>query len=467
MTTPMPRSSSVRRAHPRAVRLAALAACTAAALGAALGACSTSVSDPGIVSPNALNDSSALPTVLNGAAGDFAFAYAGDNGGTEGVILTGGLRADEWRNSDYFDTRIQIDRGRINVNNATVGALFANLQRARRSAELATATYARLAPADYRRAASLNLDGYTYVLLAETFCSGIPFTELSADGGSFAYGTPQTTQQVLQAAAARFDTAVTVAEAAVKKNNDPRAQQEAYLARVGRARALVGLGRYAEAAVAVASVPTSFSYDIQYSENTGRENNGVYGFNVVNARWSVADQEGGNGLPYITAADPRVPVSDAGSTGVDAATELYLLGKYSSLSASIPLANGTEARLIEAEAKLQGTSRDAAGALAILNTLRAGAGLAPLTLQAAADAQVRQLFSERAFWLFATAHRLGDMRRLVRPTSSGGYNFAITSVFPTGAYPKGGAPYGTEVNLPIPVNELNNPNFKQCIDRTT
>lgn len=452
--------STVYRARPaRRRRAAAVLALTAA------GACSTSVSDPNIVAPTAITSTSALPTVLNGAIGDFGYAYAGDNGNAEGVILLGGLRADEYRNSDYFDTRIQVDRGRIATTNGSVNTLFTNLNVARRGAELAASTFANLAPTDYRRATALNFDAYTYVLLAETFCSGIPFTNLQSNGTSFDYGQPLTTQQVFEGAVARFDTAVAIADAAAKGN--AAAQQQAYLARVGRARALVGLGRYAEAAATAARVPTDFAYELQYSTNTGRENNGVYGFNAVNARWSVADGEGGNGLPYITAADPRVPVTDAGATGVDAATELFVLDKYASLDASIPLATGVEARLIEAEAALNGGG-GAAAALATLNALRAtlGTGADTLALEATPEAQVRQLMAERAFWLFATAHRLGDMRRMVRPTL-GGYGFAIGSVFPTGPYPKGGAPYGTEVNLPIPVNELNNPNFKQCIDRTT
>ena len=459
---------------PRARRAArALAAACAAAAAAA---CSTSVSDPTIVSPSALRDTTALPTVLNGAVGDLAHAYAGDNGNTEGVILLGGLRADEYRNSDYFDTRIQVDRGRINVNNGSVDSLFAILNIARRSAELATSTYARLAPNDYRHAAALNVDAYTYVLLAETFCSGIPFTELQGGGSSFAYGTPLTTQQVFEIAAARFDTAVTIAEAAAASQEAAAntvaadtARREAYLARVGRARALVGLGLYDRAAASVAKVPTDFVYNIEYSENTPRENNGVYAFNGYNARWSVADSEGVNGLPFISAHDPRVSVTDAGRPGIDAQTELFVLNKYPSFSSPIPLATGIEARPIEAEAALNSQGGGGpADAVSKLNALRAGFGAGADTLTLAADrpGQVRQLMAERAFWLFATAHRLGDMRRMVRSTL-GGYGFAITSVFPIGPYPKGGATYGTEVNLPIPVDELNNPNFKQCIDRTT
>jgi hypothetical protein len=124
-----------------------------------------------------------------------------------------------------------------------------------------------------------------------------------------------------------------------------------------------------------------------------------------------------------------------------------------------------EARLIEAEAALR--AGNAAGALAILNDLRSNAdllelrgftpgSLAPLTLAGSPDAQVDQLFRERAYWLYLTSHRLGDLRRLVRQ-----YNRGIESVFPTGAYHKSGT-YGTDVNIPIPQAEDNNPEFNRA-----
>ena len=68
-------------------------------------------------------------------------------------------------------------------------------------------------------------------------------------------------------------------------------------------------------------------------------------------------------------------------------------------------------------------------------------------------ARVNLLFRERAFWLYLTGTRLGDMRRLIRQYSRG-----AETVFPTGAWHKGGN-YGTDVNLPIPFNEQQNPNY--------
>src|SRR5438552_351346 len=119
---------------------------------------------------------------------------------------------------------------------------------------------------------------------------------------------------------------------------------------------------------------------------------------------------------------------------------------------------------------------DATTWLTKLNQLRGDAALLPTpvdtsyrpvrgtTLASLADpvldtARVSLLFSERAFWMFSTGHRLGDLRRLVRQ-----YARPIESVYPTGSYVKGGL-YGTAVSLPIPLDEQNNPQFKQCTDR--
>jgi hypothetical protein len=61
--------------------------------------------------------------------------------------------------------------------------------------------------------------------------------------------------------------------------------------------------------------------------------------------------------------------------------------------------------------------------------------------------------------MFLTGHRLGDMRRLIKH-----YGRNSETVFPTGAYFKGGT-YGVDVNFPVPFQETNNPNFTQCLDR--
>jgi hypothetical protein len=71
------------------------------------------------------------------------------------------------------------------------------------------------------------------------------------------------------------------------------------------------------------------------------------------------------------------------------------------------------------------------------------------------------IFRERAFWLYATGHRLGDMRRLIRD-----YGRAATTVFPVGTGVKNGL-YGTDVNLAISFGEQNNTLYNPAACVTT
>ena len=97
------------------------------------------------------------------------------------------------------------------------------------------------------------------------------------------------------------------------------------------------------------------------------QQNGVYLAIDVARGWAVADHEGGNGLDFRSAGDPRVRSSVVGP-GPDGVTLAYDVSKYGSMSAPIVLASGTEARLIEAESALG--AGDAVGALGRLNALR-------------------------------------------------------------------------------------------------
>ena len=49
-----------------------------------------------------------------------------------------------------------------------------------------------------------------------------------------------------------------------------------------------------------------------------------------------------------------------------------------------------------------------------------------------------------------------DLRRLSRSTANDGYGRDPETVFPTGSWFRGGV-YGTDINFPIPIEELNNP----------
>lgn len=416
------------------------------------------VPDPDVATPSSVADRSALPVLRSGAVGDFALGYGGAGNAEDGFIQNGGLLADELEWAETFPTRREFDSRNMQITNGNIGTMLRNAQRARASAARAARLYEQFEPNNPARAEMLNLEGITLTLLAEHFCSGVPVSELTDDGETV-YGDPLSTAAMLTSALSSFDKALTV----VGSQTSATAVAMANFARVGRGRVLLNQGQYAAAASAVANVPTSFVYQTDHSENSARQNNGIFVTMAVNRRFSVADREGTNGLPFRSDSDPRTLSprgTGAAATGFDGTTPLFLPAKYPNRSASIIVASGPEARLIEAEAALK--ANDVATFLSKHNALRATLGLSALTDPGTTVDRENLHFKERAYWLFLTAHRLGDLRRMVRQ-----YTRNKESVFPTGAFPasKGGGAYGGDVNFPIHFDEINNPKFTQCINR--
>jgi hypothetical protein len=434
----------------------------ALAIGLGLIACDNRtlrVTAPDVVQPGSLASASALQTVTNAVYGDFGYAYGGDGGDDEGIIEQGGLLGDEFHSSDTFPTRNQIDIRLTQTDNGQIESIFRRIQRARATAEFAVKQYQLFKPGAALQAEAYTFAGYAYVIAGESYCSGIPFSTVNPDG-SVTYGTLESTDQVWHEARLRFDSALAILAKDTIKTDQGLLATEIAFASVGKGRTLLDSGGFAAAAAAVDTlhVPDGFVFNQGYAAAPARVNNGVWEYNTNEGRFSVADSEGGVGLPYRTANDPRVLWADAGGTGFDNVTELFLELKYTDRTKPIPVATDAEARLIEAEAALQGS--DMATFLTKINAARkdvgglAAAGSVPGGMTA-----IQFLFQERAFDLWLTAHRLGDMRRLIGKE----YTMPINSVYPNGTYPKGGQ-YGNEVSLPIPVAELSNPNYKACDD---
>jgi hypothetical protein len=306
--------------------------------------------------------------------------------------------------------------------------------------------------------------GYIELYLAEMFCNGIPFSTID-DDGNVDYGGPVRTTEIYARAMAHFDSALAVSV------DSPRV---ANLARVGRGRALLQLGRYAEAAAAVTAVPTSFVYNLDLNTNQSYGQTNVFYWIILNAAPTngvPSGSDGTNGINWVAANDPRVPLYRKG-LGTDGLTVIYMPTYVTSFASPQPIASGVEARLIEAEAALQANKNDAAptgnGWLGILNTLRASATtpsngvtprLAALADPGTFDKRVDLLFREKALWTFLSGYRFGDLRRLVRQ-----YGRAENTVWPSGLY-RDGIPYGSEVNLEPPYSEAPNKNWTACLDR--
>lgn len=290
--------------------------------------------------------------------------------------------------------------------------------------------------------------GYTMVGLAEQVCGGYALHGFDWDKPVF--GQPLTTDQVLARALVELDSAVVAAADSARFLN---------FAKVTRGRALLGLGKFAEARAAVQGVPTNFAFNGEFGGTAGRTNRVRMTFSATGNNQGVADSDGGNGIDFVTAKDPRLALSLLG-TAHDGVTKLYAATKYQATDSPMAIANGIEARLIEAEAALHAND---ASWLTILNDLRARSitpAMTPLADPGNADARLDLLFRERAFWLFGTGHRLGDLRRLVRH-----HGRSAESVFPTGSYHLGGR-YDTATSLGFAITgeEQANTGVIGCID---
>ena len=476
----------------------------------ALGACNTdklvAVEDPNQLRPVDVDNIASTPQLVQGAIRQFVGGYSGF--GDDAFLSASAVITDEFYYGDTFTTRQAADIRSLQptaLGNLSDNA-FSRHQQSRINARRAVAQVTKYtAPstgaADSATRATLRaFEGYVYVTLSEGWCAAVPFSIVPdtgvVDPSVIQNGSPIGTAEMNDTAVTRFDQAL-----AFNANQN--------LAKIGKARALLNNAKYALAGASVASVPTTYVYRLEHSANSGSENNPLVALQQ-NGRYGVANLEGGTtatgtvlrpdlnpppatglnaeGLAFRGAADPRIP-NILGRNCFTSSIRCFYNQNYPDFDADVPFASGVEARLIEAEAALQ--ANDIPTYLSKLNALRVSStsllavlyptqkqtfftsgavkSLDPLvdpadpTASAASQFAARraQLFSERAFWLFNTGHRQGDLRRLVR-----NYNLTTQQVFPSGLFFRGGS-YGNDVAYPVPFNEQNNTNFNPSVCSTT
>ncbi|HEX6535944.1 MAG TPA: hypothetical protein VF041_15215 [Gemmatimonadaceae bacterium] len=424
------------------------------------------------------------PSSFHDEAGALArYHDAVDDAGERLVLyaVDAGLFTDELRDNtlgggagpvNQLDERMLPEQGEGSVNQSGAPGDYELLQGLRGSTADAIGALRTYAP---RQPTALTgemyaYQGYAEIGLADMYCSGIPLSTLDF-GGDFTYRAGSTTSDVYRHAIALFDTALTLAADSARIAN---------LALIGKGRALLDLGQFAEAAQAVAGVSDDYRFQFQVDWRGRLGDNGFRQPPPLHGA-TVADSEGVNGLAFISSGDPRTA---SHQTAVNThGVPIYEPDAYVEV-APFTLASGVEARLIQGEAQLQ--AGDVAGWLATLNRLRtdgtydtqpdpadstktdtlwhAGtggvAGLRPLDDPVTPDERVDLLFHERAYWLFLTGRRQGDLRRLLRQ-----YGRHQEQVYPTGFYPGGQGIYGADFTVPVPASERVNPLFTGCIDR--
>lgn len=389
------------------------------------------------------------------AIGNFATFYAGDvSGSGVGLAIASGLLSDEMESArpgtEHLDQRTQ-NESLFPVTSPWnfAGQAQTQLRRALRYVE----SYVPASATRTTQLAELHaLLGFTYVLLGENYCGAVPIGDANDENpGTEILNNTQLFDRAIaefNAVGTTLGTQATTADTTMRR-----------LAAVGLARAHLNKNDPSAAVNAIAAapggVPTTFAYNITYSTTTIV--NAMYDWMNATLNFAPADREGGVGLDFVSANDPRVTVrrvdgvatTQAGQDGA----QHYLQTVFSIPNAPVRLASGVEARLIEAEALVRANDPTY---IAKVNEARATRtdlpALAPAVGQAA---QVDQVMRERAFWFWGTAHRVGDLRRLMRQ-----YGRAANTVWPNGPYFKGGV-FGTDVNLKPAQAEQNNPQYNE------
>ena len=428
--------------------------------------------NPGLVDPTAVASPAAALALRVGAIS--RFKQVTNCGNNECTWAYGGVLTDEYKNADFEAGRIAADQR--NTDPQVHNWNYDGVTRSRGYIRDAIAAMRTYVPDSTALIGELYMElGFIEMTLADNYCNGIPLGHTV--NGVQTNGAPLTVMQVYDSASAHLDTALSLSGGA-----DAGSIAVNRAARVFKARVLIDQEKFAEAATFVtpALVPTSYQYDMTFSASSG--SNGLWGVHNSVARISVADSfdiVGGqvnvikNALPFASARDPRVPVANGDSTSPkvvaeDGVTKPFYVGLlYKGQFDPLVLASGIDARLYEAEARLQ--ANDIPGMMNILNALRATsqsignnriAVMPALATPPDRESAISLLFREKAFWTFGRGQRLPDLRRLIRT-----YKRSQDKVFPTGIFFKGGN-YGVDVNYPVPSSEQTNPLFSGCLDRS-
>jgi starch-binding outer membrane protein, SusD/RagB family len=429
---------------------------------------------PTVIDPSAANSPAGADALRIGALSRLRGLTAGSTSG-DSPWMFAGLITDEWKSSDTFSQRNETDQRSVQTNNANLTPILRDVYRTRTGAREAITSLQQWMPTPASNIGQMYfVMGIAELYLAEWFCNGTPLPDASTETPPPSPGL--TNADVYKVSLAHFDSALANATA-----TDNATLQVKYAAQIGKGRVLIEQGQFAAAAAAVTGVPTNYQLQATFSLTSG--SNQIWSLGISAKRWTVGDSFDvtgtiKNALPFASAKDPRVPArgTTLGTSplgrGFDGSTNLVVDSVFLRTDPA-PIVSGIDARLIEAEAALKGNN-DIAGMMAILNTLRTtpqslgpatGYGNTPVMAALAAPATtadaVNLLFRERAFWTFSRGQRLGDLRRLIRL-----YGRAAdgSDTFPTGPFFKGGT-YGADVNFPVTVDEQNNPQWQQCIDR--
>jgi hypothetical protein len=389
-----------------------------------------SVENPASVPIAALADPALMPTLEAASIQQFQCAYANY------IPTVGTLAGEYWVSSNFVDSHPWEWRGVIQIKqgggscagrNATSMGFYTPMQQARFQLEDLYTRASEFTDAEVPNRQRMMTEArayaaYALTILGETMC------DMAIDNGP-----KMTSMEVWTLAEQHFTEAITLATALPASAD---ATSLLNMARAGRARVRLDMGKLAEAAADARLVPAGFVRNAEFATGTiqSRENR-LVNLTVTNNNLSVSPAY--QNLTVNGAPDPRVRAQNLNRLGGDNATQFWRQLKYAAQNTPLPIASYAESQLILAEA-----STDQAEKLAALNRVRALSNIAPLTGAVTDDI----ILEERRRQLFSEGQRYTDMLRKKLP-------------FQTGTNRKGQT-YSDLTCIPLPdVETQNNPNF--------
>ena len=398
----------------------------AAAL-AVLSACSEflSVDNPNVIDADNIDPVADATTLANSAQQNFAAAYGWQ-------IMYSSWFTGEAEVAETFPTRNEFGRRAVAASNGNLnGDVWTTLALAAASSNLVLVLDLPDPDTNINLARTALWRGYSFVLMAENFCSG-----------TVESGPELTTINLLDSAVVNLTRAITVGNAI----NTANSKALANTALVGRARAHLQAGRKSEASADATAVPAGFTFSLPYVDDLAARNrlsNRLYQFTVDRGSVSVA--------PAFRLSDPRLQFKAPGEhtlTPQDPSSgPFFIQNKYPAFNAGIRVASKLEADYIGAEA---GTTADQ---LALIAARRSANGQPAYAGATDASSVLTELMWQKSLDFWLEGRRIGDLRR--NPT-----NMTALPV-PGAAYFKPGfAPIGSDVCYPLPTAERdNNPNI--------
>lgn len=359
---------------------------------AAVLACDTSITNPGPVQDDFLDQPEAHPALVNGIERTVSRALNWIS--LTGAVVARELTAGSTVSSDFLLT-VQQGEGILDPGPEETDQHWQFAQQARWVAEDGVRRMREALGEAFGSsplaARALLFAGYANRILGENMCDAV------IDGG------PAGPRRIhFERAEAAFTEALEIAGRAGPL-------EIAHAARAGRAATRVWMGDWAGAVEDALAVPPAFVFQARYSALEVAQYNGIY--------WTIAAQPHRGHTVFGTFYDayfletgdaraswgenPQLPSTQRGDPW-------HFQTKYARRDAPINLSSSREMRLILAEAALRGG--DATGALEILNQLRAEVG-APPWPGAGIDDAWTALKRERGIELWLEGRRLGDLHR--------------------------------------------------------